>query len=342
MAASDPIIIIKKIKKGGHDAHHGGAWKVAYADFVTAMMAFFLLLWLLNATTQEQRKGISDYFAPASVSRTTSGSGAILGGTTITKDGALNARGQPVQVPLPKSDDVVDPSDDDADVLRRMPPVDGQNDQAPEQAAGSNGGKQPAKEAAQKDGKDSIPKLSDQEVEKIVREREDKLFNQAEHELRQAIDTSPELKKLAQNLIVDKTPEGLRIQIVDQDQVSMFPLGSAVPNPQTRKLMAAVARVISKLPNRIAVSGHTDSTPYSPNSSYTNWELSTDRAQASRRLLVEDGLPADRIQRVMGKADHEPLIPADPASPINRRISIVLLREGASGSPGTTPRAGAK
>jgi chemotaxis protein MotB len=322
MAVTDPIIIIKKVKKGHGGGHHGGAWKVAYADFVTAMMAFFLLLWLLNATTQEQRKGISDYFAPASVSRTTSGSGALLGGMTMTKDGALNARGQPVQVPLPKSEDVVDPSDDDADVLHRMPEMDGPNDQAPEQAADASNGKLPGKEGA----KDPTT-LSDNDVEKVVREREEKLFSQAEQELRQAISTSPELKKLAESLLIDQTPEGLRIQIVDQDQLSMFALGSAAPNPQTRQLLAEVAKVVTKLPNRIAVSGHTDSTPYSASSSYTNWELSTDRAQASRRMLVEDGLPAERIQRVMGKADREPLIPNDPASPRNRRISIVLLRE---------------
>lgn len=107
----------------------------------------------------------------------------------------------------------------------------------------------------------------------------------------------------------------------------MFALGSAAPNPQTRQLLAEVAKVVAKLPNRIAVSGHTDSTPYSASSSYTNWELSTDRAQASRRMLVDDGLPAERIQRVMGKADREPLIANDPSSPRNRRISIVLLRE---------------
>ena len=323
MAITAPVIIIKKIKKGHGGGHHGGAWKVAYADFVTAMMAFFLLLWLLNATTQEQRKGISDYFAPASVSRTTSGSGALLGGMTMTKDGALNSRGQPVRVPLPTSEDIVlDPSDDDAEVLHRMPEMEGPNDQAPEQAADASNGKLPGKEGA----KDPTT-LSEKDVEKVVREREEKLFSQAEQELRQAISTSPELKKLAENLLIDQTPEGLRIQIVDQDQVSMFALGSAAPNPQTRQLLAEVAKVVAKLPNRIAVSGHTDSTPYSASSTYTNWELSTDRAQASRRMLVDDGLPAQRIQRVMGKADREPLIANDPASPRNRRISIVLLRE---------------
>jgi chemotaxis protein MotB len=323
MAAGDPIIIIKRIKKGHNAPHHGGAWKVAYADFVTAMMAFFLLLWLLNATTQEQRKGISDYFAPASVSRNTSGSGALLGGTTMTKDGALNARGQPVRLPLPSSEDfVIEPSDDDAEVMKRMPEVEGPNDQAPEQAADANNGALPGKE-----GTKDPSTLSEKDVEKIVREREEQLFGEAAQELRQAISTSPDLKKLAENLLIDQTPEGLRIQIVDQDQLSMFALGSATPNQQTRQLLAEVARVITKLPNRIAVSGHTDSTPYSANSSYTNWELSTDRAQASRRVLVEDGLPAARVQRVMGKADREPLIANDPASPRNRRISIVLLRE---------------
>jgi len=329
MAAGDPIIIIKKIKKSHEGGvHHGGAWKVAYADFVTAMMAFFLLLWLLNATTQAQKQGISDYFAPASVSRSTSGSGAILGGTTMTKEGALNERGQPVRLPLPTSDDVViDPSPDDAEVLRRMPEVDGPNDQAPEQAADASKGAPPGKEGA----KDPST-LSEKDVDKIVRDREEKLFSQAEHELRQAISTSPDLKKLAENLLIDQTPEGLRIQIVDQDHISMFALGSAVPNPETRKLLAEVARVVAKLPNRIAVSGHTDATPYSASSTYTNWELSTDRAQASRRMLVEDGLPAERIQRVMGKADREPLIANDPTSPRNRRISIVLLRESVADS----------
>lgn len=323
MAAGDPIIIIKRIKKAHSGVHHGGAWKVAYADFVTAMMAFFLLLWLLNATTQEQRKGISDYFAPASVSRNSSGSGQLLGGTTVTKTGALDARGQPVQLPLPASDDlVIEPSDDDADTLRRMPEVDGPNDQAPELAADANNGALPGKEGA----KDPST-LAEKDIERIVREREEKLFSEAEQELRQAISSSPDLKKLAESLLIDQTPEGLRIQIVDQEQLSMFALGSAVPNPQTRRLLAEVARVVRKLPNRIAVSGHTDSTPYSASSTYTNWELSTDRAQASRRVLVEDGLPAERIQRVMGKADREALIANDPASPRNRRISIVLLRE---------------
>jgi chemotaxis protein MotB len=333
MAAGDPIIIIKKIKKGAHGASHGGAWKVAYADFVTAMMAFFLLLWLLNATTQEQRKGISDYFAPASVSRSTSGAGAVLGGTTITKDGALNNRGQPVQIPLPKSEDVVPPSDDDADVFHRMPEVDGPNDQAPEQAAETGAGNQPGKDRDKNPAPKPAP--TEKQIDKALQEREEKRFTEAEQELRQAIQSSPELQKLAENLIIDHTPEGLRIQIVDQDQLSMFALGSAVPTAQTRQLLAEVVRVVNKLPNRIAISGHTDSTPYSASSSYTNWELSTDRAQASRRVMIESGLPVDRVQRVMGKADREPLVADDPASPRNRRISIVLLKESVSAAEPT-------
>jgi chemotaxis protein MotB len=328
MAAGDSIIIIKKVKKGGHGASHGGAWKVAYADFVTAMMAFFLLLWLLNATTQEQRKGISDYFAPASVSRSTSGAGAVLGGRTMTRDGALNNRGQPVQIPLPKSEDVVPPSDDDADVYHPAPELDGPNDQAPEQAAETGAGNQPGKDRDKNPAAKPTP--SEKQIDKALQEREEKRFSEAEQELRQAIQSSPELQKLAENLIIDHTPEGLRIQIVDQDQLSMFALGSAVPNAQTRQLLAEVVRVVNKLPNRIAVSGHTDSTPYSASSSYTNWELSTDRAQASRRVMIESGLPVDRVQRVMGKADREPLVADDPASPRNRRISIVLLKESVS------------
>lgn len=315
-ATNAPIIIIKRRKKGGHAAHHGGAWKVAYADFVTAMMAFFLLLWLLNATTEEQRKGISDYFAPASVSRSTSGGGGVLGGQTMVRDGIQRSPGSIMAIPMPATPTDIDEID----------PRDGESP--------GDGGEMDAADTQTLKQADT---LNQDEQDKLLAKREEQRFDEAAEELRQAIQSVPELAKLAESLIIDHTPEGMRIQIVDQDKYSMFPLGSAVMYDYTRRLLVEVAKIISKLPNRIAVTGHTDSTPYSRSSTYTNWELSTDRALASRRALLESGLLDDRIERVIGKADKEHIIPDEPNSPRNRRLSIVLLRESTLSSVvGTT------
>jgi chemotaxis protein MotB len=304
-ATNAPIIIIKRIKKRHHEAHHGGAWKVAYADFVTAMMAFFLLLWLLNATTEEQRHGISDYFSPASVSRTTSGAGGVLRGMTVAREGVMRSEGSELSIPLPAT------------------PTDSPESDMDGEFAGDGG----EDSAAELDRKQQTNELTPEEQDKLLVKREEERFEEAAAELRQAIQSTPELAKLAESLIIDRTPEGLRIQIVDQDKYSMFPLGSAAMYDYARKLLAEVAKIVGKLPNRIAVTGHTDSTPYSRSSNYTNWELSTDRALASRRALVESGFPEDRVERVIGKADKEHLFPDEPNSPRNRRISVVLLRD---------------
>ena len=310
-ATNAPVIIIKRKKKGHHDAHHGGAWKVAYADFVTAMMAFFLLLWLLNATTEEQRRGISDYFSPASVARTSSGAGGVLGGLTMVRNGVNRSEGSILSVPMPSI-----PTD--------MEPSDARDGESP-----GDGGED--------EGQKKAETLSQEEQDKLLAKREEERFQEAADELRKAIQETPELAKLAESLIIDRTPEGLRIQIVDQDKYSMFPLGSAVMYDHTRKLLSEVAKIVAGMPNQISVSGHTDSTPYSRSSSYTNWELSTDRALASRRALVESGLTERRIQQVIGKADKEQLVPDEPNSPRNRRLSIVLLREAHAGVAGSNP-----
>ncbi|HEY4136309.1 MAG TPA: flagellar motor protein MotB [Alphaproteobacteria bacterium] len=311
-----PVIIIKRVKKGGHGAHHGGAWKVAYADFVTAMMAFFLLLWLLNATTEEQRKGISDYFAPNSVSKNTSGSGGMLGGTTLTRDGSLRHLGSAVSlsVPTPPAEsDETQPLDGDS------PGAGGNMDEAD---------KAKARVGEDPDAEDLVRLRAKRQAD--AQKEENKNFGEAEKELRQAIQSIPELNQLADSLVIDRTPEGLRIQIVDQDKLSMFALGSAVPLENTKRLLGEIAKIVAKLPNHISVSGHTDSTPYSRSSSYTNWELSSDRAQAARRTLLDAGLDGARIERVVGQADKEPLIPDNPSSPRNRRLSIVLLHDASA------------
>jgi chemotaxis protein MotB len=313
---NQPPIIIKKKKRGGGHGHHGGAWKVAYADFVTAMMAFFLLLWLLNATTEEQRIGIANYFAPSVAPDSTSGSNGVIGGQTITTDGAMVAENSTpsvtVEINTPPTE--TDGSDGGATATN-----------ATEEAAAAMAAAQ--NDTADQQAPTQQANASDQEAQKLLKELEDEQFRQAEHQLRQAIQQVPDLKTLAQNLIIDRTPEGMRIQLVDQDRISMFSSGSAKMEDYTKKLLDLVAQVVAKMPNKISISGHTDSTPYQSDNGYSNWELSADRANASRRELLAAGLSPDRIANVVGKADTDPLLPDDTSSPRNRRISIVLLHE---------------
>ncbi|MEQ8249252.1 MAG: flagellar motor protein MotB [Alphaproteobacteria bacterium] len=282
---NQPIIINKKVKKGGDHGHHGGAWKVAYADFVTAMMAFFLLLWLLSTTTVEQRSGIADYFTPTTSLRSgESGAGGILGGQTLSDSGAKIGEGGTPSV-----------------VVELTPP-----------------GSRDAKE---------------KDIEELAAKREQESFEDALQALNKAITDSPELSDLKDNIQVDMTSEGMRIQIVDREGGALFRAGSADMNARTRDLIGQIAKVVAALPNDISISGHTDSNPFS-RGDYSNWELSSDRANASRRQLVSSGIDPTRIVQVVGKADQEPLVEEDPFLPENRRVSIVLRRTSAVLPPG--------
>ena len=282
-------IIIKKVKKVVGGGHHGGAWKVAYADFVTAMMAFFLLMWLINVTSPDQKRGIADYFAPASVSASTSGSGGILAGTALGDDGAKGAGS--------------------AAVIQQLAP------EAPKNGAeqGSN-----AKVA-------SVDQATEQALKQALAKREEQAFQSAAESLRQAMQNMPELAELSKQILVDQTPEGLRIQLIDQEGRSMFVENSAKPNDRARILLRAVSKVINQLPNRISIAGHTSATPGVRNPN--DWQLSSARSDASRQILQASGVDPDRIYQVAGKAASEPLYPDDPTLPGNRRITIVLLRE---------------
>ncbi len=296
-------IIVKKIKKAGH-AHHGGAWKVAYADFVTAMMAFFLLLWLLNSVTEEQLQGISDYFAPVVISRSESGAGGMLAGQTLSEDGARISDKSPV-------------------ITLDLPSVRaGGGPMAPE-LAGDIPPETPSNRELEAD---------EEQLREALRKREQDAFDRAREALQAAIEAVPALQKLGKSLLIDNTQEGLRIQIVDQEGLAMFPRGAADMYLHTRRLVETVAKVIDRMPQTLAITGHTDATPFIDDSGYTNWELSVDRANAARRELVRLGVPEERISRVVGKADREPLVDDDPTSPRNRRLSIVLLR--GTGRPG--------
>jgi chemotaxis protein MotB len=287
---ADAPIMIKKVKKISGGGHHGGAWKVAYADFVTAMMAFFLLMWLINTTSPEQKRGIADYFAPASVSQTTSGSGGILGGTALGDQGAK--------------------SDGSMAVVHQLAP------EAPEKthdAGKSSSSSSSADDAQEAQARAAAKKEADE-------------FQSAAESLRQAMQQMPELAELSKQLIVDQTPEGLRIQLIDQEGRAMFDTGSAKPNDRARLLLRAVAKVVNQLHNRITVAGHTSAS--APGAvAGDDWALSAARANASRTILQQAGVQADRIYQVSGKASSDPLYPDDPTLPGNRRIAIVLLRE---------------
>ncbi|MEP0707134.1 flagellar motor protein MotB [Parvibaculum sp.] len=298
MATNEQPIILKKVKKVVH-GHHGGAWKIAYADFVTAMMAFFLLMWLISMTTPEQKQGLADYFAPSNVSRSTSGAGGIMGGTAFDEEGARMPGTKP-QVVMTIS--------------------------TPAQPKSPELAEKEAKEAAQMD--------------KLMKEksaRDERNFRSAAESIRQAMRENPDLAELSRNVIIDETPEGLRIQIVDQDGRSMFPSGHAEPFERTRKLLDEVAGILIKLPNRVSISGHTDANPVAGRPGYSNWELTADRANATRRILENAGLSNDRIYQVVGKADSEPLFPEDPYMAANRRLSVLLLREAPVTPPGFSP-----
>lgn len=266
-------IVIKKIKKGGDD-HHGGAWKVAYADFVTAMMAFFLLMWLLGSTGAEDRKAISEFFQNPSAVQGPGGASTSM----IKLGGALEVprgEGEPMRKPTPE------------ELAQDM-----------------------------------------QEAAKL-----DELMQR----IKEQIENTPSLADFKEQLLLDITSEGLRIQIVDKKNRPMFDLGSAELKWYTKEILHELAKTIGEVPNHISVTGHTDATPFiggRPN--YTNWELSADRANAARRELNRGGLKQEKFGRVVGLASSVPFNKADPYAPVNRRISIVVLNRATERAIGLT------
>lgn len=282
MAASGkPLqpIIIKRVKKGGHGAH-GGAWKIAYADFVTAMMAFFLLMWLLGSTTEADRKGISDYFnAPLMVT--------LFGGPG---SGA--------------SDSILPGGGDD---LTRT---------TGEMARGD------AQLAARELGAQVIR----EEAMRLERQRIEGLRNKIET----VINNNIRLSEFRDQIRMEMVQDGLNIQIVDDQNRAMFDVGSAVVRPYMREILREIGAALAEVDNRISISGHTDATPYGSGArGYSNWELSADRANASRRELVAAGLPDEKLARVVGMGSSQPLLADRPFDPVNRRISILVLTQEA-------------
>ena len=331
-------ILIRKEEVVEGEAH-GGSWKVAYADFVTAMMAFFLLMWLLNATTEEQRKGLADYFSPNSVlSHNSSGTGQPFGGRTAFSEGAMLSDDGSPQVTVGKQP-VVDPAEEDGsdvivqprphreDTRSKEPDLGGRPPPRPpprQVAAAPAAGPVPVAATTAAHG-DTPRKPTEAELQAEVERREKQMFEQAAQQIREAVGGDPQLAELARQLAIDMTPEGLRIQIRDADGQPMFPFGSAVPNDKARLLIQKVAPVLAKMTQDISIAGHTDAAPFA-GSGRSNWELSADRANATRRLLVESGLQESRIRSVTGNAERDLAVPSDPLAAANRRIAIVVLR----------------
>ena len=268
-------IIIKRVKKVSGDGHHGGAWKVAYADFVTAMMAFFLLMWLLNATTEDQRKGIADYFNPTiPISQISGGGKDALDGSAIVTEEKMRQ--------------------------------DGAGGGHPEQKT------QVQQTKAQEDNT-----AESEEDQGRLRAVQEDLLTRA---MKEGAGT------LASHIQTRMTPDGLVIELVEIANSPLYEVGSSRPSPTMIKLLEIVGEAVSHVANKVAIDGHTDSRPYASAEGYTNWELSSDRANMARRLMVAAGLPESQIAEVSGKADTEPLT-ADPLAPQNRRISITLLKQ---------------
>jgi chemotaxis protein MotB len=269
-------IIVKKIKKNA-GGHHGGAWKIAYADFVTAMMAFFLLMWLLGSTAKGDMNGISEFFKTPLKVAMAGGSGSG-DSSSIIKGGGK-------------------------DLTRR----DGQTKKGDIDSPKKSYDLKAAKQALQKEEAERLKSLKTR--------------------IEATIEANPLLKKYKNQLLLDITSEGLRIQIVDEKNRPMFELAKAQLQPYTKEILHVMGIVLNEVPNKIGLSGHTDSTPYSTDAGYSNWELSSDRANASRREMIAGGMKDDKVLRVVGLGSAANLDKADPFNPINRRISIIVMNK---------------
>lgn len=269
-------IVVKRIKKVAA-GHHGGAWKIAYADFVTAMMAFFLLMWLLGSTAKGDLQGISEYFSTPLKVAMAGGSGSGDSSSVIKGGGT--------------------------DLTRRNGQV-------------------------KKGDIDPTSKTYNLEAAKAaVARAESERLQSLKARIESVIEANPLLKKYKNQMLLDITSEGLRIQIVDEQNRPMFALAKAEVQPYTREILNVLGLVLNEVPNKIGLSGHTDSTPYFSDAGYSNWELSADRANASRRELVRGGLSDAKVLRVVGLAAAAHLDRADPFNPINRRISIIVMNK---------------
>jgi len=314
-AEADPAelkapIIFKKIEEDAHVGAHGGAWKIALADMMTAMMAFFLLMWLLGSTNEDQRAGIAEYFQPSeeTVSNTgeTAGSNGMFGGTSIIDPEGMPS--PPIQSAL----------------MERLTP---RSEAGPAEDFGTSTEDKPI------DGR-NLDRLTEEQKRKIAVEAEKEKIDKLEKKLEAQLSKNPQLSDLKNQVNFIREKEGLRIEIIDKANFSMFSSGTASMQGRAQMLIREVSKSLADMPNKLSVKGHTDSVPFTDGSDRSNWALSIERAEATRRLMEQDGMNPTRFARIEGVADTAPFNARDPSDPRNRRISITVLYQDQLGTRG--------
>jgi chemotaxis protein MotB len=294
-------IIIKKIIDDGHGGAHGGAWKIALADMMTAMMAFFLLMWLLGAANETQRKSVADYFKPTSHSNVTmgklAGSDGMLGGRSV-----IDPEGFPFSAKQTAT-------------MERLTP----------RSQGGPTENDPAPNAEERNNPNDPSTMSDEDKKKLKEEVDQANFEKLEKEVKEQLEKNPKLQNLKDQVKFARDKEGLRIEIIDKADFAMFGLGTTSMTPRAQALISEVAKTVQALENKLAVRGHTDSVAFANTDGRNNWSLSAERAEETRKILEKTGLKTDRFAKIEGVADTAPYNPNDPKDPRNRRISITVM-----------------
>ena len=297
-----PVIVIKKVIDDGHGGAHGGAWKIALADMMTAMMAFFLLMWLLGASNADQRKSIADYFKPSSHSLMPfgqlAGSNGVLGGRSIIDPDAFPYAAR------------------QTGLLERLTPR-------------SEGGPNPDTDPGPENENEAPDpdKLTPEQKKKIAAEADEANFQKLEKEIKQKLGENKRLENLKDQVAISRDKQGLRIEIIDKADFAMFPSGTNAMQGRAQALIGEVAASLAGMPNKIAIRGHTDSVPFQNPDGRNNWSLSAERAEATRQILEKKGIPESRFTRIEGVADTDPMNPKDSRDPRNRRMSITVLNQ---------------
>ena len=295
-----PTVIIKKVIDDGHGGAHGGAWKIALADMMTAMMAFFLLMWLLGSSNEDQRKSIADYFKPSSQSNVTmgklAGSDGLLGGNSI-----IDPEGFPFSAKQTGLLNMVTPRSQGGPT---------ENDPSPKGADSKEEGQDG--ENKSKAGAEAADKAN---------------FDKMEKEIKEAMAKNPKLDKLKEQVSFARDKDGLRIEIIDKADFAMFGMGTTTMTPRAQALLAEVSKTLAAMPNKVAIRGHTDSVQFANTDDRNNWSLSAERAEETRKIIEKKGIPSSRFAKIEGVADTAPYNPNDPKDPRNRRISITVMNQ---------------
>lgn len=311
MADDKPIIIVKK--KGGHGGHHGGAWKVAYADFVTAMMAFFMVMWLVNSAETKTKKNIANYFRRPGIFESGSGTPLLIGESGILEDAAPPV-GAEKGAKKPAEGDTI-----------KMPKKSGSDDHHSKKQITYRGEQLNEEMQRLPDIAEQAGVKVDNPGETLQRVKTQEMLEQIAADIREQLASMPELSELLGVVDIKVGADGLNMEIMDTEKSSMFASGSAKINPEAEQAFAKITGILQKIPNKIEILGHTDAKPFASRArNYTNWELSADRANAARRLLEAGGISPDNITSVVGRAAKEPRLPDDPMSPSNRRITLKM------------------